>query len=107
VFNLDYLLTGEGELLMSGYSVPVSQNATVVPVSNDSELVRELRNRIADKDELIESLKRESRTKDDLIVQLNARIADLERQLAINDLAKYPFTGSQVDRDDRQQHSQV
>lgn len=114
VFNLDYLLTGEGELLMGGYSAPVSQNATVVPVSNDSELVRELRNRIADKDciiagkdELIESLKREDRTKDALIVQLNARIADLERQLAINDLEKYPFTGSQVDRDDRQQHPQL
>ena len=112
VFNLDYLLTGEGELLSKGTNetrTPASASA-----SGDSELVQELRNRIADKDciiagkdELIESLKREHRTKDALIVQLNARIADLERQLAINDLEKYPFTGSQVDRDDRQQHPQV
>ncbi len=110
VFNLDYLLTGEGELLSKG----THETRTPAPASGDSELVQELRNRIADKDciiagkdELIESLKREHRTKDALIVQLNARIADLERQLAINDLEKYPFTGSQVDRDDRQQHPQV
>jgi hypothetical protein len=112
VFNLDYLLTGEGELLSKG----THETRTPAPASasGGSELVQELRNRIADKDciiagkdELIESLKREHRTKDALIVQLNARIADLERQLAINDLAKYPFTGSQVDRDDRQQHPQV
>jgi transcriptional regulator with XRE-family HTH domain len=110
VFNLDYLLTGDGELLSKG----THETRTPAPTSGDSELVQELRNRIADKDciiagkdELIESLKREHRTKDALIVQLNARIADLERQLAINDLAKYPFTHSQADHDDIQQHPQV
>jgi hypothetical protein len=112
VFNLDYLLTGEGELLSKG--THETRTPSPASASGDSELVQELRNRIADKDciiagkdELIESLKREHRTKDALIVQLNARIADLERQLAINDLEKYPFTGSQVDRDDRQQQPQL
>ena len=59
------------------------------------------------KDELIESMKREDRTKDALIVQLNARIADLERQLTMADIAKYPFTHSQADHDDLQQQPQV
>lgn len=110
VFNLDYLLTGEGELLSKG----THETRTPAPASGDSELVQELRNRIADKDciiagkdELIESLKREHRTKDALIVQLNARIADLERQLTMADLAKYPFTHSQADHDDLQQQPQV
>ena len=110
VFNLDYLLTGDGELLAKG----THDTHTPALASGDSELVQELRNRIADKDciiagkdELIESLKRESRTKDDLIVQLNARIADLERQLTMGDLTRYPFTHSPTEHEERQQQSQL
>lgn len=110
VFNLDYLLTGDGELLAKG----THDTHTSAPASEDSELVQELRNRIADKDciiagkdELIESLKRESRTKDDLIVQLHARIADLERQITMGDLTRYPFTHSPTEHDERQQQSQL
>lgn len=74
---------------------------------HDSELVQELRNRIADKDELIASLKREARTKDELVTQLQARIADLERQLTMGDLTRYPFTHSPTEHDERQQQSQL
>jgi hypothetical protein len=51
VFNLDYLLTGEGELLSKG----THETRTPAPASasGDSELVQELRNRIADKDCII------------------------------------------------------
>ena len=100
VFNLDYLLTGDGELLAKG----TRDTHTPAPASGDSELWQQL---LASKEETIAALRSDIRTKDDLIVQLHARIADLERQIAMGDLTKYPFTHSPTEHDERQQQSQL
>ena len=61
-----FLLTGEGELLLSS-STPTPQAATDTP-----SLLNTI---IADKIEIIESLKRELQTKDELIASLRRELA--------------------------------
>lgn len=93
VFNLDYLLTGEGSLLTTEEEVHNEDNERLYnpqPIDNSS-LVNAI---IAAKDETIASLKRELDAKNETITLQRSRIAELERQLAAattGDLSRYPF----------------
>ena len=111
VFNLDYLLTGEGELLADA-NVPMQQEPqTATPTLDTSSYLNAL---LAKTDETIASLKRELATKDELIAAKDDRIADLtklaeERLHRIAELrriidanslsmAGYPFTKGVADQ---------
>ena len=93
VFNLDYLLTGDGDLLTHEEEVHNEDYEKLYnpqPIDHSS-LVNAL---LAAKDETIESLKRELASKDETIALQRSRIADLERQTAastLSDLSSYPF----------------
>jgi len=101
VFDLDYLLTGKGSLLTAEEEVhnediekianpqPIDQSSLVnaalaakdVTIENLKARIAELKDTIADKIEIIKAR--------------DARIAELERQLAASttgDLSRYPFT---------------
>ncbi len=93
VFDLDYLLTGEGQLLTIEEEVKDKDIENLYkpqPIDNSS-LVNAV---IAAKDETIDSLKRELAAKNETIALQRSRIADLERQLAAatHDLSRYSFT---------------
>lgn len=93
VFDLNYLLTGEGDLLTHEEEVHNEDYEKLYnpqPIDHSS-LVNAL---LAAKDETIESLKRELASKDETIALQRSRIADLERQTAastLSDLSSYPF----------------
>jgi len=93
VFDLNYLLTGEGDLLTLEEEVHNEDYEKLYnpqPIDHSS-LVNAL---LAAKDETIESLKRELASKDETIALQRSRIADLERQTAtstLSDLSSYPF----------------
>ena len=94
VFNLNYLLTGEGDLLTLEEEVHNEDYEKLYnpqPI-DQSSLVNAL---LAAKDETIDSLRRELDAKNETITLQRSRIADLERQLAAattGDLSRYPFT---------------
>ena len=93
VFDLHYLLTGEGSLLTTEEEVHNKEYEKLYnpqPI-DQSSLVNAL---LAAKDETIESLKRELAAKDETIALQRSRIAELERQIAastLSDLSRYPF----------------
>ena len=93
VFDLQYLLTGEGSLLTTEEEVHNKEYEKLYnpqPI-DQSSLVNAL---LAAKDETIESLKRELAAKDETIALQRSRIAELERQIAastLSDLSRYPF----------------
>ena len=92
VFDLNYLLTGEGDLLTVEED---ARNETMQDISgmiDHSSMVNAL---IAAKDETIASLQRELDAKNETITLQRSRIAELERQLAaarMSDIDNYPFT---------------
>ena len=94
VFNLNYLLTGEGDLLTLEEEVHNEDYEKLYnpqPI-DQSSLVNAL---LAAKDETIASLRRELDAKNETITLQRSRIAELERQLAAattGDLSRYPFT---------------
>jgi transcriptional regulator with XRE-family HTH domain len=93
VFDLQYLLTGEGSLLTIEEEVHIKDYERLYnpqPIDNSS-LVNAI---IAAKDETIASLKRELDAKNETIALQRSRIAELERQTAastLSDLSRYPF----------------
>ena len=100
VFDLDYLLTGEGSLLTTEEEVHNEEYEKLLnpqPI-DQSSLFNAL---LASKDETIETLKarivdlqRTIADKEEIIKAREARIVDLERQLAADttsDIASYPF----------------
>ena len=111
VFNLDYLLTGEGSLLTIEEEVhneeyeklynpqPIDQSSLVnAALAAKDEMIEELRSHIAD-------LKATIADKDAIIKDREARIVALERQLAAaatSDLSHYPFSFGAADGHDRQ-----
>lgn len=112
VFNLDYLLTGNGQLLTIQEDVHNEENEKLYnpqPI-DQSSLVNAL---LAAKDETIDSLKsriadlqRTIADKEEIIKARDARIATLERQLAAattGDLSRYPFTIGAAE-DNKQTH---
>ena len=101
VFDLNYLLTGDGQLLTIEEEVKdkdIENQYEPQPIDNSS-LVNAV---IAAKDETIESLKsritdlqRTIADKEEIIKAREARIVALERQLAsasMSDIERYPFT---------------
>ena len=100
VFDLDYLLTGEGSLLTTEEEVhneeleklynpqPIDQSSLVnALLAAKDETIDSLKSRIAD-------LQRTISDKEEIIKAREARIAELERQLAAaatSDLSRYPF----------------
>ena len=92
VFNLDYLLTGEGDLLTVEEDAGNETMQNISGMIDHSSMVNAL---IAAKDETIASLQRELDAKNETITLQRSRIADLERQLAaarMSDIDNYPFT---------------
>lgn len=93
VFDLNYLLTGEGSLLTIEEEVHNEEYEKLYnpqPI-DQSSLVNAL---LAAKDETIASLKRELDAKNETITLQRSRIAELERQLAAattSDISRYPF----------------
>ena len=101
VFNLNYLLTGEGSLLTIEEEVHNEEYEKLYnpqPI-DQSSLVNAL---LASKDETIDSLKsrivdlqRTIADKDTIIRARDSRILELERRIAqsnADDLSKYPYT---------------
>ena len=101
VFDLKYLLTGEGSLLTIEEEVhnedleklynpqPIDQSSLVnALLAAKDETIDSLKSRIAD-------LQRTIADKEEIIKARESRIAELERQLAAaatSDLSRYPFT---------------
>lgn len=87
-FNLDYLLTGEGELL--SHEVKKEQQ----PIDNSSlvnALLARADSQLADKQEIIDGLRRELKQKDDYIALLKQQVITLQAQLQQHHLQSYPF----------------
>jgi hypothetical protein len=103
VFDLNYLLTGEGQLLTIEEEVrnkDIENLYDPQPIDNSS-LVNAI---IAAKDETINSLKRELSAKNETIALQRSRIAELERQTAastLSDLSRYPFAIGAAEDDKR------
>lgn len=92
VFNLDYLLTGKGDLLTVEEDARNEAIKETFGMIDQSSMMNAL---IAAKDETIASLHRELDAKNETIALQRSRIADLERQLAaarMSDIDNYPFT---------------
>lgn len=101
VFDLNYLLTGEGSLLTIEEEVhneeyeklynpqPIDQSSLVnALLASKDETIDSLKSRIAD-------LQRTIADKEEIIKAREARIVELERQLAAaatSDLSRYPFS---------------
>ena len=100
VFNLNYLLTGEGDLLTLEEEVhnedyeklynpqPIDQSSLVnALLTSKDETIDSLKSRIAD-------LQRTIADKEEIIKARDARILELERRIAqinADDLSKYPY----------------
>ena len=109
VFNLDYLLTGRGNLTLAENKIDVTQisNSRNVTPESHLDISSVINTIIAAKDDAIESLKRELATKDDLIQSLRdqltakdqliteqkARLIEYRRIIDSRDstLTNYPF----------------
>lgn len=76
VFNLDYLLTGEGELLADDNGPMPQEPQPATPTLDMSSYLNAL---LAKTDETIASLKRELAAKDEIIAVKDDRIADLTK----------------------------
>ena len=102
VFNLDYLLTGEGQLLtieeeVKNEDIKKTANPTPAPSAIDYTFLIEkaVEKATAYADKTIEVLEKQVADKDREIVTLNARVRELESiikmQTTGNPLGKYPF----------------
>ena len=121
VFNLHYLLTGEGDLLTldeevhsNEFEKQITQQNNLPPATDQTylmskmfetllkpiksahaETVAALNQQIAEKQSRITALEQTIAAKDEIIKARDARIIALERQLAAattDDLSRYPFT---------------
>lgn len=120
VFNLDYLLTGEGDLLTLEENViseRLEKTGSVTPAEpavNIPDMSSVFNSALAAKDETIVSLKRELSTKDDIIQSLRdqlaakdqliteqkARLIDYRRIIDSRDgIGRYPFPIGAADGD--------
>ena len=123
VFNLDYLLTGEGNLLTleedviserlekTGSVTPVTPPVNVPDMSSvfnaalaaKDEAIVSLKRELSTKDDLIQSLRDQLAAKDQLIAEQKARLIDYRRIIDSRDsLDRYPFPIGAADGDKRQ-----
>lgn len=87
-FDIDYLLTGEGELLKK------KEQKEQQPIDNSSlvnALLARADSQLADKQEIIDGLRRELKQKDDYIALLKQQVITLQAQLQQHHLQSYPF----------------
>lgn len=110
VFNLHYLLTGEGDLLTIEEEVhneeyeklynpqPIDQSSLVnALLASKDETIDSLKSRIAD-------LQRTIAAKEEIIKAREARILELERRIAqsnADDLSNYPYTIGVAEHSDK------
>jgi hypothetical protein len=88
IFDINYLLTGEGELLKK------KEQKEQQPIDNSSlvnALLARADNQLADKQEIIDGLRRELKQKDDYIALLKQQVITLQAQLHQHHLQSYPF----------------
>ncbi len=117
-FNLDYLLTGRGNLTLGENKIDVTQisNSRNVTPESHLDISSVINTIIAAKDDAIESLKRELATKDDLIQSLRDQLAAKDQLIAEqkarlieyrrtidskSDLSDYPFPIGAADKSKR------
>ena len=94
MFNFDWLLSGDGEMLTVNQSEPAKEPSDVHYIDNGSmlnallaakdETIAAMQNQLATKDEIIQ-------TKDDLIRSLQMQITMLRTQLDEKKISDYPF----------------
>lgn len=94
MFNFDWLLTGDGEMLTVNQPEPAKEPSDVHYIDNGSmlnallaakdETIAAMQNQLATKDEIIQ-------TKDDLIRSLQMQITMLRTQLDEKKISDYPF----------------
>lgn len=92
VFDLHYLQTGEGKLLIKKEVNNVKN--TSQPIDNSSlvnALLARADSQLADKQEIIDGLRRELKQKDDYIALLKQQVITLQAQLQQHHLQSYPF----------------
>lgn len=123
IFNLDYLLTGEGNLLTleedviserlekTGSVTPVTPPANIPDMSSvfnaalaaKDETIVSLKRELSTKDDLIQSLRDQLAAKDQTIAEQKARLIDYRRIIDSHDgLDRYPFPIGAADGDKRQ-----
>jgi hypothetical protein len=105
VFNLDYLLNGNGQLLTLYEEVaceklekqfipkPIDQSSLVnAALAAKDDAIESLKRELNTKDELIKSLRDQLAAKDQLIAEQKARLIDYRRLIDSRELEKnYPF----------------
>ena len=127
VFNLDYLLTGEGTLLTieeevisdrlekTGSVTPVTPPANIPDMSSvfnaalaaKDETIVSLKRELSTKDDLIQSLRDQLAAKDQLIAEQKARLIDYRRIIDSHDgLSNYPFPIGAADGSSKQKRNQ-
>lgn len=131
VFNLDYLLTGKGDLLTVEEDVkstelsqmPTQSSAAEIDISSainaalaaQMQAIESLKSEkatlleahareIKNKDDLIQSLRDQLADKDQLIAEQKARLIDYRRIIdSHNDMTNYPFPIGTAEREHREQ----
>ena len=106
VFNLDYLLTGKGDLLSVEEDVRTCDMEHIARVGQDNmmnaviaakdQTIAQMELRLSEKDEIISTQKQ-------LIDSLRQRIIELRKSAELEKLDDYPFPGGVADRDEFKQ----
>jgi transcriptional regulator with XRE-family HTH domain len=106
VFDLHYLLTGEGSLLTIEEEVhikdyerlcnpqPIDQSSLInAAIAAKDEAIASLKRELQTKDDIIQALREQIATKDQLIAEQNARLIEYRRIIDSRDstLTNYPF----------------
>lgn len=105
VFNLNYLLTGEGSLLTTEEEVhneeyeklynpqPIDQSSLInATIAAKDESIASLKRELQTKNDLIQSLRDQLAAKDQLIAEQKARLIDYRRIIdSHNGISDYPF----------------
>lgn len=99
VFNLGYLLTGNGQLLAEEKKEVAQPQPRNVTTDFTIDISSVFNAALSAKDEAIESLKREIRAKDELIQSLRQQLASKEQLIASADLSTFPFTIGAAEHD--------
>jgi hypothetical protein len=105
VFDLNYLLTGEGDLLTHEEEVhnedyeklynpqPIDQSSLInTAIAAKDEAIASLKRELQTKNDLIQSLRDQLAAKDQLIAEQKARLIDYRRIIdSHNGISDYPF----------------
>lgn len=101
-FNLEYLLTGNGDLLttkeevhneeLKKQSYSIDQGSLVnAALAAKDEAIESLKRELQTKNDLIQSLREQLESKDQLIAEQKARLIEYRRIIDSNSLETYPF----------------